>query len=342
MENKEYVERWHSDAFKSKELAYQIFDDVKNKLKIIPHPFTGWRSSPNQKFRTISINKNGLRNKDIKKLNQNSKNCFLLGGSVAWGFGASTNDQIPSYQIERILKKEYSLDYNIINLAEQSYSSVEELNSFIFSFHELNPSMIIILSGINDINFEYRNRYKKFFPYEDFLNFYLWGDKLGIFRERNFFLVFFKFIYRFFKKNTKINDEYYFYKKPEKDNIALELYKMKIDFVKNYCEAKKIPIFNFLQPDLFFKKNKSNFEKKYEVFEGDEKKKFIENKLKIFENELFSSNNDTKLLKNFSLLKCFDGFSQTLYVDRSHVADEGYAIVAKKICSLINQNKEIL
>ena len=30
MEDLNFVERWHSDAFKNRELAYQIYDDVKN------------------------------------------------------------------------------------------------------------------------------------------------------------------------------------------------------------------------------------------------------------------------------------------------------------------------
>ena len=342
MENSKFVERWHSDAFKDRELAYQIYSDVKNKLKIIPHSFTGWRSFPSQKFRTISINQNGLRNIEIEELNKNLKNCFVLGGSVAWGFGASANDKILSYQIEKILKKKYGLEYNVINLAEQSYSSIEELNSFIFSFHELNPSMIIIFSGINDINFEYNNTYKKFLPYEEFLNFYLWGDKLGIFRERNFFKLFLKFIYRFFRKNKKISSHYYYFKKPEKNNIALNLYKIKIDFIKNFCEQKKIAVFNFLQPDLFFKKNKSQFEIDYEAFEGSEKKEFIMDKLKLFNKEFFSNQQNKKFLKNLSLLNCFDEFEKTLFIDRSHVSDEGYEVLAKKICFFINQNKEIL
>jgi len=342
MEDLNFVERWHSDAFKNRELAYQIYDDVKNKLKIIPHPFTGWRSHPSQKLKTISINKNGLRNIEIEDLNKNLKNCFVLGGSVAWGFGASANDKILSYQIEEILKREYKLEYNVINLAEQSYSSIEEINSFTFSFHELNPSMIIIFSGINDINFEYNNTYKKFLAYEEFINFYLWGDKLGVFRERNFFKLFLKFIFRFFRKDKKLNDNYYYYKKPEKNNIAFKLYQMKIDFIKNYCEQKKITVFNFLQPDLFFKKNKSKFEIDYEVFQGSDKREFTINKLKLFEKEFFSNHCNTKFLKNLSLLNCFDHSEKTLFVDRSHVADEGYEIIAKKISSFINDNKEIL
>ena len=37
--------------------------------------------------------------------NSKKEYCILLGGSVAWGFGASKNEYTPSYQIEKYLKK---------------------------------------------------------------------------------------------------------------------------------------------------------------------------------------------------------------------------------------------
>ena len=49
------IERWESDAFESKELAKEIFEDTKKKLTIFPHPFCGWRSLPNQNLTTIKI-----------------------------------------------------------------------------------------------------------------------------------------------------------------------------------------------------------------------------------------------------------------------------------------------
>ena len=46
---------------------------------------------------------NGLRSKSLKSLKY-KENCFFLGGSVAWGFGASSNESTPSYQIEKIFR----------------------------------------------------------------------------------------------------------------------------------------------------------------------------------------------------------------------------------------------
>ena len=175
-----------------------------------------------------------------------------MGGSFAWGFGASSNENIPSYQIEKILEKNYDINLNVINLADQSYTSLEETNSFISSFYELNPSVIIILSGCNDISFEFENNYKKIFLYEDLINFFLLGNKLGIFREKNKIKFLIKILLRFLKKDKYINEEFFYFKKPPKDKIADFMYGNKIDLINNFCNQKKIQVFNFLQPDLFF------------------------------------------------------------------------------------------
>ena len=82
-----FVERFESDAFENNTIAKQINIDLKKKLQISPHPYCGWRSYPNQKLETITINEKGLRSKNFQDL-KHKNNCILLGGSVAWGFGA--------------------------------------------------------------------------------------------------------------------------------------------------------------------------------------------------------------------------------------------------------------
>ena len=332
-----FVERWHSDAFEDRKVALQIFEDVKNKLKIIPNPFTGWRSAPNQKLKTIFINENGLRNKSLKNLNYKN-NCFLLGGSVAWGFGASNNEKTPAYQIEKILSEKYNLNYNVINLAEQSHGSLEELNTFISSFHELEPKMIIFLSGCNDINFGYKNQYKSIDAYNTILDFFSWGDKIGIVREKNFFKVLIKLFLRSFKRQNKYNDDFYYFSKPERENIPMNLYSRKVDFINNFCSKKNIKVFHFLQPDLFFKKQKSEYEKKYEKFIGEERKEFTVNQFNLIKKKLFENHDKDSSCFFYNLLDCFDEFKETIFFDRSHTTDKGYKIIAEKICDKIREN----
>jgi len=332
-----FVERWHSDAFESREIAYQIYEDVKKKLKIIPHPYTGWRSFPNQRLKTININENGLRSKSLNKL-KFDKNCFFLGGSVAWGFGSSSNENTPAYKLEHFLNKEHKLNFNVINLSEQSHSSIEEMNAFISAYNELEPKIVVIFSGCNDMNFEYDKKYKNLLLYESVLNFYLWGDKIGIFREKNFFKIIIKLILRSFKRPIKLDNNFYHFKKPEENQYAESMYASKLDFISNFCASKKVKVFNFLQPDLFFKEKKSKFEKSYCEFEGEQREKFCLKKYIEFEEKFFDRKYDTSYLKNISLLRCFDKYEETIFFDRSHPADKGYEIIAKKISDVVAEN----
>ena len=332
-----FVERWHSDAFSDRKTAIQIFKDVKKRLRIIPHPYVGWRSAPNQKFKTVTINENGLRNKSLKSLKY-QENCFFLGGSVAWGFGASSNETTPAYQLEKILNEKYNLNLNVINLAEQSASSIEELNAFITSFHELNPKMIIIFSGCNDINFGFVNEYKAIDNYKVMLDFFSWGDKIGVVRDRNFIRILAKMFLRSLKKQKNYSDNFYYYNKPDRKDIASNLYGYKTDFINNFCLKKNIKVFHFLQPDLFFKKNKSTFEKSYEEFIGEDRKDFTMEQFNLLKQKFFEKKNENSSTFFYSLLDCFDDYEETIFVDRSHTADKGYKILAEKMCERIIKN----
>ena len=335
-----FVDRWDSDIFESKETRDKIFDDLKNKLEILPHPYTGWRSRPNQKLDTISINKNGLRNTDIEMEDKTIKNCFILGGSVAWGFGASSNEKIPSVLIEKTLKDDHKININIINLADQGYTSFEELNSFLSAFEELKPSMVIMLSGVNDVVLEMNGEYKS--EAVEWMNSYLWMKKLGIFRETNFIKLISKVLLRSYKKKEVINPEFFYFNKPNRNEICKFLYERKNDVIRTICEKNKIPVYNFLQPDLYFKEKKSNFETRYFNYLNNETCSnfiFIRDKMKQLENFILRKEYDSKFFKNISLLNCFNDNEETIFMDRTHVGDKGNEIMSRKISSYIYNNQ---
>ena len=99
-----FTDRWDSDCFPDKETALRICKDTKILTKYIPHPFSGHRPLPNLKLSTIETNENGWRSPSVinKKF---KKNIILLGGSAAWGFGATSNKQIclPAVQLLQVL-----------------------------------------------------------------------------------------------------------------------------------------------------------------------------------------------------------------------------------------------
>ena len=89
---------------------------------------------------------------------------------------------------------------------------------------------------------------------------------------------------------------------------------------------------------FLFKKIKSKFEKSYEQFQPIDRKNFTKEKYLNLENEIFNTTKDTKYFKNLNLLRCFDEFNETIFIDRNHVADKGYQIIAEKI-SIFMSNK---
>ena len=334
---KNYIDRWDSDVFENKEISKLIFDDVKNKLKYMPHPFHGWRSIPNQKYDTVFINEHGLRNKSFKDFDKNKKNCILLGGSVAWGFGASSNDFIPSNMIEIFLEKKYNLHYNVINLAEQMHSSFEELQTFITTVDELDPKLIICLSGTNDINRGYADLFKITDLNIQQLNYFLNGHDLGLIREKNLFLKISKIIFRNHKLKTKIFSKNYHYNKPEKSKIPFKLIQNKLLFMKNYCQEKNTKFFQFLQPDLTTKKNLTLTEKNYYDWIEEDRKIYVKENLKILEDNFFKDKNPYKNSFFISLLDIFDEVEGSIFFDKAHLGNKGYKIMSEVIADEIGQ-----
>ena len=143
-------------------------------------------------------------------------NAFLIGGSLAWGFGASSNEFTPAYLIENFLCEKYNIKLNFINLADQMFTSYEELISFINNVELLKPKLVVFLSGCNDINSEINESYKVNELYKKVFNFSLWGINHGIFNEKNNLKIIIKFLLRKFKTFSKVSEDYYLLRKPEK------------------------------------------------------------------------------------------------------------------------------
>ena len=139
------------------------------------------------------------------------------------------------------------------------------------------------------------------------------------------------------KKQKNYGDNFYYFNKPDREDIACSLYGYKTDFINNFCLKKNIKVFHFLQPDLFFKKNKSSFEKSYGEFIGEERKDFTIKQFNLLKQKFFEKKNENSSTFFYSLLDCFNDYKETIFFDRSHITDKGYKIIAEKICDNIKE-----
>lgn len=334
--------RWYSDVFPDLETAETIFKDLKENLKTTFHPYCGWRSYPNQNYKTIYINKFGLRSPEID-LSKNTRDlCMFLGGSVAWGFGASNNENIPSYKIQKFFDKN-SINYEVINFSQNSANSHDELKTFVSSVDEIKPKLIISLSGINDFFQIAKLKKTGFSKIQDLhtqvSNFFQWGQKLGIATEKNDLKKIIKFFSRFLKKDMPIEKDFFQFK--EYSNTPFELFSHKIDIMENYCNSKKIKMIHVLQPTLFTKQKKSKSEKEYidfykKNYDGIFQIEYLQEHYEKLKTSYFNNlkNNENSLFLDFSNI--FKDNEESIFFDTIHMSDLGNEIITEKIVEIFN------
>ena len=148
-------------------------------------PFIMFISRPNYRSNVVNSDKFGLRfntlnNKDKLKTKKNNsifnqkiiskkKTGVLIGGSAAFGFGASSD----SKTISSILSEKTNTHfYNLGNSAFSGFQEIILFNSL--SNYLVNINKIVIFSGLNDIFFsEFSKKYDQilgpFFFYNEFI-----------------------------------------------------------------------------------------------------------------------------------------------------------------------------
>lgn len=87
---------------------------------------------------------------------ENTVRVFITGGSVAWGTGASSQQQTISYILERLLNERMSgatgFRYEVINAAAIGWSSTQEKLLIQHRLVGMHPDVVIMLSGNNDVH----------------------------------------------------------------------------------------------------------------------------------------------------------------------------------------------
>ncbi len=75
----------------------------------------------------------------------------VLGGSTMFGVGVADNaDNVPS-QLQTVLRREYGIEVNVINLAARGYVSLQELLVLNHYLAEHPVDMVVSVSGHNDL-----------------------------------------------------------------------------------------------------------------------------------------------------------------------------------------------
>tara|TARA_B000000460_G_scaffold17318_1_gene11629 strand:+ start:1664 stop:2755 length:1092 start_codon:yes stop_codon:yes gene_type:complete len=106
---------------------------------------------PNQHFKTVNINNDGFRGPEIKSEKSNDDfRIIVIGGSTVFGSGLSNDDQTIPFELYKKFNEKYA-NVEVINAGISSITSFEEVYHIKHKLVHLDPDMIIVYDGVNDI-----------------------------------------------------------------------------------------------------------------------------------------------------------------------------------------------
>lgn len=119
-----------------------------------PHPYLAYYPTPNYQKGLTSHNSLGYRNEEFSlEKPDGAYRIVALGGSSTYDVSIKDNNKTFTAQLEKLLKEEYGYpNVQVINAGVPGYNSWEILVNLEFRVLELEPDLVIIYEGTNDVH----------------------------------------------------------------------------------------------------------------------------------------------------------------------------------------------
>ena len=303
--------------------------ETERAIEVYFEPYYHWKGKPSS-GNYVNVDVDGNR-RTIKYPNKDAIKVFCLGGSTMWGRGVPDQYTIPS-----ILQTYFGDDYDVNNLGQMAFVSVQELNLLLekLSFGEV-PDIVIFYDGVND---GYAGVYSPAIP-RDPQTARL--EHRGIARQKSqgFFGL---LLHGIFKKT---NYQFiYDYQNPDlevwgrdveadiENNVqkTLDAYEEFIKQAKGIADVYDFKIFFFWQPNIFSLDKKPTAYEQQILVASDEV--LIKSQRAVYKEakRRFANNDDV-----FFLGDIFAENEQPIYIDFCHVRPGGNKKIAEDMYRLI-------
>jgi lysophospholipase L1-like esterase len=261
--------------------------------------------------------------------NQNEFRIFILGGSVAQGYGASTSNKKYYKILEKKLNdnkpEDIKKNFNIISAGRLGYVSGQELALLINGVLDFKPDVTIHLNGANDVIAVSQYHESPGFPfYFQSLKKALEASKLEKELDQSLgesvFLTDLKSMLKKYKTSSI---------DLTKKNIVRH-YKRNMLASAQILKANGVDAYFFLQPLLQFKSKKSSEENKFSKTSRTQAIKMWGSTYPLMGNSLKEISESTGI-KWKDLQNAFDAEEKTVFTDSVHLTDLGQALLANII-----------
>lgn len=128
------------------------YGDLESSSIYIPHRYLGYYPNPSLKRDGRIHNALGFRGEEIEiPKPESTYRIVMIGGSTTYSQAEDNRDTYP-YQLENILHEKEFTTVEVINAGVGSYTSLESIINLQARILSLDPDMVIIYHGINDIH----------------------------------------------------------------------------------------------------------------------------------------------------------------------------------------------
>jgi len=283
---------------------------------------------PNQHLTTININNEGFRGAEINvSKTNNDYRIIMIGGSTVFGAGMPNDNLTIPYQLNKKFEEKYN-NVEVINAGISSITSFEELYHFKEKLIHLEPNLVIIYDGANDVHYkrtsdpEILNTDKDELQMKDFQK-YL-RSPVVMYRYVLLPIINSEAVNTLDITGVSTTSNSSIHNSSQIPQLITSLW---YDHIKEFCQIsneKQIKSIVIIQPSLDQdKKSLSDYE--YSIY----KKNILDKK--IFDMLIQKSEKLTNCSGVYDFTNVFENTDFGVYVDRVHLNDLGNKIIANNI-----------
>lgn len=157
----EIRQRWNdaADSAERSEKPYSVrgetvdgrsVSDRGGAIALRHHPYLVYRTAPDQRTAGVTVNAQGFRGRDwTREKPAGTRRVAVLGGSVAFGQGASGDDATFCARLEASLRAD-GLRAEVMNAGVIGYGSTQELIQLATVVLDYAPDVVVLVDGWND------------------------------------------------------------------------------------------------------------------------------------------------------------------------------------------------
>lgn len=136
-------------------LEYSLYSELKpQERRYIPHHYLNYYPNPEYRGKDTYHNSLGYRNDEFPvRKPEGIYRIVAIGGSSTYTIKVEKNEETFTRQLEKILRDKYGYkNVQVINAGVGGYNSWESLINLEFRVLDLDPDLIIVYHGTNDVH----------------------------------------------------------------------------------------------------------------------------------------------------------------------------------------------